>query len=495
MRPRATASCRVPDGGPSPAVHQQVTVPASAGAAPGRSGRAASRHSGLVSSRLTLPSGVATGDVSSNSAVLWARSSSTSRLRAALRAVDELGRLGESAVAHFTTAPGTRFGKKTTAAQSFVWTADTAGQGYGINPEIGGMRGYAAMHATKPDFFLHSGDTIYADNPIPETVEVKGEPTWRNITTEKTSKVAETLNEFRCRHRYNMMDVNLREMYADVPVIAQWDDHETTNNWWPGEVLEDPRYTQVRDVDTLAARARRAWQEYMPIADGRALRGGDGFEPARIHRKISRGPSLDVFALDMRTFKGENTPGLEQTETPILGEDQLQWLIRELRASTATWKVIANDLPLGLVVPDGKVQESISNAEHGAPLGRELELARLLKAIKDHGVKNVVFLTGDVHYCAAHHYSPERAAFTDFEPFWEFVAGPINAGSFGPNALDGTFGPRLDFEAHGPVMGSPRTGEHQYFGHVEIPEDGRAFRVRLINAQGTTVYSRTLTAR
>lgn len=523
MRPRATASCRVPDGGPSPAVHQQVTVPASAGAAPGRSGRAAALHSGLVSSRLTLPSGVATGEVSSNSAVLWARSSSTSRLRAALRAVDEsgqvlrgrfqhgvtlrsgwvcgqtdhtakivadrlpsgtrfevtcafedeLGRLGESAVAHFTTAPGTRFEKKTTAAQSFVWTADTAGQGYGINPEIGGMRGYAAMHATNPDFFLHSGDTIYADNPIPETVEVKGEPTWRNITTEKTSKVAETLNEFRGRHRYNMMDVNLREMYADVPAIAQWDDHETTNNWWPGEVLEDPRYTQVRDVDTLAARARRAWQEYMPIADGRALRGGDGFEPARIHRKTSRGPSLDVFALDMRTFKGENTPGLEQTETPILGEEQLQWLIRKLRASTATWKVIANDLPLG----------------------RELELARLLKAIKDHGVKNVVFLTGDVHDCAAHHYSPERATFTDFEPFWEFVAVPINAGSFGPNALDGTFGPRLDFEAHGPVMGSPRTGEHQYFGHVEIPEDGRAFRVRLINAQGTTVYSRTLTAR
>jgi len=542
-RPQSTARRTVLATGA--AASAALLLPASAGAAPGRSGRAASRHSGLVSSRLTLPSGVATGDVSSNSAVLWARSSGTSRLRAVLRAVDEsgqvlrgrfqhgvtlrsgwvsgqtdhtakivadrlpsgtrfevtyafedeLGRLGESAVAHFTTAPGTRFGKKTTAAQSFVWTADTAGQGYGINPEIGGMRGYAAMHATKPDFFLHSGDTIYADNPIPETVEVKGEPTWRNITTEETSKVAETLNEFRGRHRYNMMDVNLREMYADVPVIAQWDDHETTNNWWPGEVLEDPRYTQVRDVDTLAARARRAWQEYMPIADGRALRGGDGFEPARIHRKISRGPSLDVFALDMRTFKGENTPGLEQTETPILGEDQLQWLIRELRASTATWKVIANDLPLGLVVPDGKGQESISNAEHGAPLGRELELARLLKAIKDHGVKNVVFLTGDVHYCAAHHYSPERAAFTDFEPFWEFVAGPINAGSFGPNALDGTFGPRLDFEAHGPVMGSPRTGEHQYFGHVEIPEDGREFRVRLINAQGTTVYSRTLTAR
>ena len=133
-----------------------------------------------------------------------------------------------------------------------------------------------------------------------------GEPTWRNLVTEETSKVAETLNEFRGRHRYNMMDDNLRALYADVPVIAQWDDHETINNWWPCEALEDPRYTQVRDVDTLAARARRAWQEYMPIADATALRPlrrrGDGFAPARIHRRISRGPHLDVFALDTVSY-------------------------------------------------------------------------------------------------------------------------------------------------------------------------------------------------
>lgn len=278
--------------------------------------------------------------------------------------------------------------------QSFVWTADTAGQGYGINPEIGGMRGYAAMHATRPDFFLHSGDTIYADNPLEPTLEVPSEPLSRNEVTEEVSKVAETLAEFRGRHRYNMMDTNLRALYAEVPVIAQWDDHETTNNWWPGEVLDDPRYTQVRDVDTLAARGRQAWQEYMPIADSRALRRSTGFEPARIHRKIPRGPHLDVFALDMRTFKSENTNGLEPHETDILGEEQTRWLIHELCRSRATWKVIGNDLPLGLVVPDGKGQESTSNANHGAPLGRELQLARVLKAIKDHRIKNVVFLTG-----------------------------------------------------------------------------------------------------
>lgn len=406
---------------------------------------------------------------------------------------DPAGNMGESVQGSFTTAPSTKGKGHGGTSQSFVWTADTAGQGYGINPDIGGMRGYATMHALHPDFFLHSGDTIYADGPLEPTLAVDNEPLWRNHVTEEVSKVAETLHEFRGRHRYNMMDHNLRAMYADVPVIAQWDDHETCNNWWPGEILDDPRYTAVRDVDTLAARARQAWQEYMPIADSRALRHGTGFEPARIHRKIERGPHLDLFALDMRTFKGENTNGLEPHETDILGEEQTQWLITELRRSRATWKVIANDLPLGLIVPDGKAQESLSNTDGGAPLGRELQLARVLKAIKDHRIRNVVFLTGDVHYCAAHHYSPERAAFKDFTPFWEFVAGPINAGSFGPNELDGTFGPRVDFQEAGPAMGSPRSGEHQYFGHVDLAGDGSAFTVSLINANGRRVYCRTLT--
>ena len=44
----------------------------------------------------------------------------------------------------------------------------------------------------------------------------------------------------------------------------------------------------------------------------------------------------------------------------------------------------------------------------------------------------MVWITGDVHYAAAHHYHPERARFTDFDPFWEFVAGPPHAGTFGP---------------------------------------------------------------
>lgn len=511
----------------------------------------------LVRNRLTLPSGIATGDVTSDSAVLWSRSSGPGRMLATLRAVDDGGAVlrgkgayertlpgpratqasdftakiqagqlpantrfaleisfeddgggaGETVRGTFRTAPdagsvngnGRTGGDATPSyAQSFVWTGDTAGQGWGINEEIGGMRGYRAMHNTAPDFFIHSGDTIYADGPIAETVTEKDGQIWRNIVTEEVSKVAETLTEFRGRHRYNSMDANMRAMFADVPVIAQWDDHETHNNWYPGQILDDARYT-IRDVNTLAARGRQAWQENMPIADSSALwrpgtfDDGGQYQPARIYRKISRGPQLDIFCLDMRSFKTPNTDGKESYATSILGQEQVDWLISEVSKSKATWKVIANDLPLGIIVPDGPVnEESVSNRDNGAPLGRELEIAGVLSAFKRNRVKNVVWLTADVHYCAAHHYSPERAAFTDFDPFWEFVAGPIAAGSFGPNQMDGTFGPEVVFSKSGRFPGeSPRDGENQFFGHVQLGDD--SFTVSLRNANGAVVFSQVLT--
>jgi alkaline phosphatase D len=378
-----------------------------------------------------------------------------------------------------------------------VWTGDTAGQGWGINEEIGGMRGYRAMHTTRPDFFIHSGDTIYADGPLSATVTEKDGRVWRNLLTDEVSKVAETLTEFRGRHRYNSMDANMRAMFAEVPVIAQWDDHESHNNWYPGQILDDARYTE-RDVNVLAARGRQAWQENMPIADSSALwRPGtfDGgqYQPARIYRKIPRGPQLDVFCLDMRTFKSPNTDGKEPYATSILGQEQTDWLIREVSRSKATWKVIAADLPLGIIVPDGAVnQESLANRDNGAPLGRELEIAGVLSAFKRNRVKNVVWLTADVHYCAAHHYSPERAAFTDFDPFWEFVAGPIAAGSFGPNPMDGTFGPEVVFSKAGRFPGeSPRDGQNQFFGHVQLGED-ETFTASLRDANGAVVFTKVL---
>src|ERR1043165_8362051 len=187
-------------------------------------------------------------------------------------------------------------------------------------------------------------------------------------------------------------------------------DHVVTNNWYPGEILDDARYTEKR-VDVLAARARRAFAEYTP---NRLESDGDG----RIYRTISHGPLLDVFVLDMRTHKNANDVNNDpNTRSGVLGRRQLDWLKRELRRSSATWKVIAADLPLGLIVPDDTAQEGLAQGDHGAPLGREREIAELLSYVDRADITGTVWLTADVHYTAAHHYDPARASFKDFKPF------------------------------------------------------------------------------
>lgn len=76
------------------------------------------------------------------------------------------------------------------------------------------MKIYEAMRLRDPDFFIHNGDTIYADGPILAQVTAENGKVWRNLVTEEVSKVAETLKEYRGRHAYNMMDANFRKFAA-----------------------------------------------------------------------------------------------------------------------------------------------------------------------------------------------------------------------------------------------------------------------------------------
>jgi alkaline phosphatase D len=375
----------------------------------------------------------------------------------------------------------------------FVWSGDTVGQGFGINPDIGGMRIYEAMRLRLPDFFIHSGDTIYADSPIPETLITENGRVWRNITTEAKSKVAETLADYRGAYRYNLMDENMRRFNAEVPQIWQWDDHEVTNNWSSSKQL-DARY-HTKDINTLVGNARQAWLEYSPMRRQQADHGG------RIYRKLSYGPMLDIFVLDMRSYRGPNDANLAEkpsADTAFMGPEQVEWLKAGLKHSQAQWKVIAADMPIGLGVPDGEVSpgvarwEAMANADNGAPKGRELEMADLLGFLRQHKVANTVWLTADVHYCAAHHYHPDRAAFQDFEPFWEFVAGPLNAGSFGPNPLDGTFGPEVVFQKAPPAQNTSPFAGYQFFGEVQIEGQSGEMTVQLRDLDGVVVFEQRL---
>ena len=115
----------------------------------------------------------------------------------------------------------------------------------------------------------------------------------------------------------------------------------------------------------------------------------------------------------------------------------------------------------------------------------------MLSAFKHNRVKNVVWLTADVHDGAAHH-SPERAAFTDFDPFWEFVSGPLNAGAFGPNVLDGTFGPRAVYVEAPPAPNASPAQGFQFFGEVAIAGGSGELTVRLRGVDGSVRYQTVL---
>ena len=464
--------------------------------------------------RPLITSGIQSGDVSADSAVIWARADRPARMqvecstlesfrtiigsatadalpdgdftskvllgglpagqdifyRVRFESIDGHGITGETQSGHFRTAPVAR------SNVSFAWSGDTAGQGWGIDENRGGMRTYRTMLDNRPDFFIHSGDHIYADCPVERELKLPDGEVWRNIVTEEKSVVAQNLEQFRGNYKYNWLDQNFRAFHAAVPLFAQWDDHEVTNDWAPLGTADETGCAEDGS-SLLVARARRAFHEFMPM---RAVPARDG----RIYRKIAYGPLLDIFMLDMRSYRDSSfNKRDDQSEACILGSAQLAWLKRELVASDATWKVIAADMPIGLFSEDG-----IALGD-GPPERREHEIADLLSFMKRAGIRNTVWLTADMHYTAAHHYDPNRAVYQDFEPFWEFVSGPLHAGTWAPAPMDNTFGPKAMFqkgcsgENLAPCFGL------QFFGRVDIDGKTEVMTVTLKDVDNRDLWS------
>ena len=467
--------------------------------------------------RPAIASGIQSGDVSDGSAVVWARADRSARLqmdystvesfrtvlgtvtadalpdrdfaakllldnlppgqdifyRVRFEAIADSGLCGEARIGHFRTPARAR------DSISFLWSGDTAGQGWGIDPARGGIRTYRTMLENRPDFFIHCGDHIYADCPLPSELSLPNGETWRNLVTEEKSEVAHSLAQFRGNYKYNLLDDNVRAFHAEVPMFAQWDDHEVTNDWSPIGSIDETGYDET-GCSRLVARARRAFFEFMPIREIPEQAG-------RVYRRIGYGPLLDVFLIDMRSYRDSTwNKGEDRGDTYILGAAQLAWLKRELAASKAMWKVIAADLPIGLISLD-----AIALGD-GPPERREREIADLLSFMKRAGVTNTVWLTADMHYTAAHHYDPARAVFTDFEPFWEFVSGPLHAGTWTPGQLDNTFGPKAMYEKGC----SAEQGDNlapcfglQFFGRVDIDGGSGVMTVTLKDVDNRDLWS------
>jgi len=397
--------------------------------------------------------------------------------------------------ASFMTAPSA----DDSSALKFVWAADLAGQGWGRNPDFevttpsgktikGGYVVFETMESLNPQFALFQGDMIYADNNIPAIKAIPdaiGGGNWTNNPSKDF--IAVTLDEFRANWKYNFGDDKMQSFLSKTPVFVQWDDHEVTNNWWPGEVMAG-KYEAGTAADSLYVNSLQSFYEFNPI-----------MEDSSIYRKQRFGKNVEIFFPDYRSFRDPNPDNSNPDGSAMMGKEQLEWLKQGLLESTATWKIISSHDPIGIVTGGDGDRDSFGQMDP-AILGREFEVKELLAFINDNDIHNVVSLTSDVHFTAHVNMDPSRAegGFKDFKPLNEFVIGPTHSGSFGPNYMDTSFGAHYVYEV-GPLTKGferwanlpPQQSDLQSFGYAEVSEEG-VLDIKLMTIAGEVMYEQRL---
>jgi alkaline phosphatase D len=225
--------------------------------------------------------------------------------------------------------------------------------------------------------------------------------------------------------------------------------------------------------DALMPDGRRAFQEYFPVA-------GPAEEPERLYRAVRWGRHVEIFILDTRQYRSSNdTP--DGPDKSMLGAAQRRWFLEAIAASDATWKLVVSSVPLGIFT-GGRVSDSWSSASMlGFPrkggIGFVHERDLILAELRARHVRNVVFLSGDVHHAELirHHPAPDYA-------IHEFIAGPLSARQGYPRFLDRSLNSRS----------LASLGFALNFG--EIVADGRTLVARLLDAAGNVRGRATLTA-
>jgi alkaline phosphatase D len=209
-----------------------------------------------------------------------------------------------------------------------------------------------------------------------------------------------TLAEYRQQYATYHSDENLRAVRAAGAIAAIWDDHEVEDNYAGGLPGGNSGGKGARPVPFLQRRAAayQAFFEAMPV-----IRDPDVPDKTSGARRYGQ---VDLLSLDTRQFRtnqpcnphdtfiglcGDTSPTRSKSAT-LLGSPQREWLLGRLRTSTAPWKLIANQvMAMSLDLVPGEPLNT--DAWDGYAYERSL----LCDAISTHGVKDVVFFTGDIH--------------------------------------------------------------------------------------------------
>ena len=235
--------------------------------------------------------------------------------------------------------------------------------------DAGSARVWRRMAAVEPHAVVLLGDTPYIDSTVLEIQRTR-------------------YGEFAAVPEF-------ADLLRNRPLYATWDDHDFGAN------DTDGRLDGKED-------ARRAFIEYH--ANPSYGEGDEG-----VYTKFRRG-GIEVFLLDTRYFAGTEASPAAAEEPTLLGRRQWEWLRRELRASTAPFKLLASGMIWNAAVRPGK-------PDHWGSYPHERDA--LIRFIGEQDISGVVLAGGDVHRTRVLRYETTDIA---GYPITELITSPIHAG-------------------------------------------------------------------
>ncbi len=235
----------------------------------------------------------------------------------------------------------------------------------------GFFNAYARMAEQDLDLVIHLGDYIYDYVDEDEAVRVP----------EPLPIDPENRDEFRQRHKYYLLDPDLRTVRQMHPMFCLWDNHD---------IYKGTEEGLVGSIE--------AFYEYLPI------RQPDNDNPKRIYRSLHYGELADIMFMDIELLRNIDTiPGTD--ERSLLSNEQYEWLEEELLNSTATWRIIGNQkifsnwaidhIPFPLPLGNGVVGDPSSWD------GYQAERERVLTLLRENGIDNNIVVSGDLHISIA----------------------------------------------------------------------------------------------
>ncbi len=349
----------------------------------------------------------------------------------------------------FRTAPS----PDTSRPIAFTVIGDIGGQGFCRRPEVG-YRIFTPMLALEPDFVIANGDSIYADGACPADGPASGPADFDNIPGDfpaindpavDWTNLSVVTDVYVKHWRYNRADPHFQRFLAHTPVYAQWDDHEVINDFGAQWDYQNKETQNRPGFPNLVQAGREAFFWFQPLD---RIPGDE----SRIYRSFTWGKDLELFLADCRSYRSRNDEPDGPNHT-LLGAEQLTWLKQGLQNSTATWKVVSFDVPISIPTGSNAAEFGRDGWANGtatdfsAQTGFERELTDLLTFIDDNNIQNVAFVVTDVHFAMTISYSADLNGDGDTVDFFEFVSGPVNAISVAPpEELDPTFNPTVVYK-------------------------------------------------